>query len=85
MKIKHTQRGFTFSEFVDRYGQKCSIQKSSLATEDCIWLGVANTGPQITGPGGEMNEDIRGRMHLTKRQVKTLLPLLNKFVKTGEL
>jgi hypothetical protein len=85
MKIKFTQRGFSLAEFTDRYGQKCSIQKSSLATEDAIWLGIANTGPHIKGPGGEMNEDICARMHLTVKQVKTLLPLLNKFVETGEL
>ena len=35
-----TLRGFERGEFVDRYGVKCSIQKSSLATGDCIWLGT---------------------------------------------
>lgn len=35
-----TQRGFLRGEFTDRYGVKCSIQKSSLATEDAIWLGI---------------------------------------------
>lgn len=32
-------RGFLRGQFTDRYGFPCSIQKSSLATEDCIWLG----------------------------------------------
>jgi hypothetical protein len=38
--LSPTQRGFLRAEFTDRYGEKCSIQKSSLAFEDCIWLGV---------------------------------------------
>lgn len=33
-------RGFLKGKFKDRYGVECSIQKSSLATEDCIWLGT---------------------------------------------
>jgi hypothetical protein len=40
MKIGTTPRGFDYVEFIDRYGVKCSIQKSSLADQDCIWLGV---------------------------------------------
>ena len=33
-------RGFSRMDFTDRYGEQCSLQKSSLATEDAIWLGV---------------------------------------------
>lgn len=47
MKLNKTQRGFSISEFEDRYGQKCSLQKSSLATEDAIWLGVDDANPKI--------------------------------------
>ena len=39
MKTEHTERGFAYQKFEDQYGEKCSIQKSSLATEDCIWFG----------------------------------------------
>lgn len=35
-----TARGFAYGDFRDRYGQECSIQESSLATEPAIWLGV---------------------------------------------
>lgn len=42
-----TGRGFALLEFTDRYGAKCNIQKSSLATEDAIWLGVENAEPRI--------------------------------------
>ena len=85
MKLKKNSRGFAYGEFIDRYQQKCSLQKSSLAMEDAIWLGVDNTGPQIKGPGGNENEDIWARMHLTQAMVKRLLPTLILFVQTGEL
>ncbi len=42
-----TERGFRIDKFVDRYGVPCSLQKSSLATEDAIWLGVDDPNPQI--------------------------------------
>jgi hypothetical protein len=40
MKLKYekTDRGFDVIFFVDRYAKLCSIQKSSLATEDAIWF-----------------------------------------------
>jgi len=46
-KLTTTPRGFTHGEFTDCYGAKCSIQKSSLATEDAIWFGVDDADPQI--------------------------------------
>ena len=42
-----SNRGFTVIEFEDRYGVECSIQKSSLATEDAIWLGPSEPNPKI--------------------------------------
>ena len=75
MKVKKTQRGFSLIEFLDRYKQKCSLQKSSLATEDAIWLGV---DVDIEGKGSS-------RMHLTKKQVKAILPHLQRFVETGSI
>jgi hypothetical protein len=71
--VKTTSRGFTIGEFKDRYGKPCSIQKSSLASEPCIWLGVKEAL-------GEPS-----RMHLTQQQVADLLPLLQHFVETGDL
>jgi hypothetical protein len=38
--MKTTNRGFGLIEFNDRNGEGCSLQESSIATEDCIWLGV---------------------------------------------
>lgn len=70
MKITTTQRGFEIAKFKDQSGRECSIQKSSDATRDCIWLGYADTND---------------RMHLTVKQVEKLLPLLQNFVNTGNL
>ena len=42
-----TERGFRYDEFNDNYGQKCSLQKSSSALEDKIWLGINDAKPEI--------------------------------------
>lgn len=47
LRFTRTARGFTTASFTDRYGSECSIQKSSLATEDAIWLGVDEANPQV--------------------------------------
>lgn len=93
-KIQTNQRGFHFAEFIDSYGNKCSIQKSSSATSDCIWLGIDSPkltvfednshGKYITTEMPQ-NFDVNSRMHLTIEQVKNLLPILHHFVETGEL
>ncbi len=87
--MKRTERGFDLMEFIDRYGEKCSLQKSSLATEDCIWLGISepviraiDSGKEIPLPTGST---VGGRMHLTREQVQTLLPYLKRFAETGDL
>ncbi|MBB6731907.1 hypothetical protein [Cohnella zeiphila] len=99
MEIKQgvTNRGFDIIIFEDFYGIECSIQKSSIATEDAIWFGCSEANPRIMA-----NQTLGGgtgwvpypmpkrvamdtRMHLTRDQVKELLPILNAFVETGEL
>ena len=47
LKTKNTERGFALITFTDLYGTACSIQKSSLATEDAIWFGVDDLKPQV--------------------------------------
>ena len=47
MEDTKTIRGFAFTGFKDFYGEDCSLQKSSLATEDCIWLGIQDANPQV--------------------------------------
>jgi len=74
-----TDRGFARGEFKDHYNNSCSIQKSSLASEDCIWLGADDiTTAHGCGP-------LNTRMHLTRQMVADLLPFLQWFVDTGEL
>lgn len=84
MKVTKTERGFGRIEFADRYGQECSLQDSSLATEPAIWFGVDNTGPDLNGPSGKRNEQVGVSMHLTQEMVKELLPFLKWFAETGE-
>jgi len=48
IEIAMTQRGFLRGEFVDRYGEQCSIQESSLATEAALWLGVDERRMHLT-------------------------------------
>jgi hypothetical protein len=69
-----TDRGFARLTFQDRYGAACSLQKSSLATGQCIWLGV-----------NEATDQHPSRMHLTQDLVTMLLPYLTLFAQTGEL
>lgn len=97
MKTKKTARGFGIVEFKDRNGVECSIQQSSLATEECIWIGCDDADPQIFVPNTsepwrklEKPKEAQDwlfntRMHLTRKQVAKILPILHKFVDTGEL
>lgn len=101
MKLKKTKRGFGVINFKDQSGNKCSIQKSSIATGDCIWIGsdkiglkefVAFRQPNAWIDKIEVDEHTmehhfvaNNRMHLTRKQVAKLLPILQKFVETGDL
>lgn len=102
-KKEFTCRGFSYISFEDMYGEKCSLQKSSLAFEDAIWLGIEDVKPKVmvsdANKLGISTSKLNGwldyqlppevhissRMHLTREQVAELLPLLQKFVDTGEL
>jgi hypothetical protein len=92
-----THRGFTLIKFNDYYDQPCSLQKSSLATDDAIWLGVDDADPKImaskTPQGGTgwvpyyipQDVSLSTRMHLTREQAKELVAALNVFIETGDL
>lgn len=102
-ELEKTERGFSLGKFEDQYGNKCSIQKSSVATKDCIWLGVDDVNPQIMAVNARKHgikthettgwvpypipEEVllSSRMHLSREDVKKLLPLLQRFAKTGSL
>lgn len=49
MEIRKTKtnRGFDLLEFKDLYHAPCTIQKSSLATDDAIWFGIIDVQPQV--------------------------------------
>lgn len=97
------ERGFTTLHFFDRYGLTCSLQKSSMATEEAVWLGITHAEPVILASkaaehGVETDETtgwvpfpvpedvlMHTRMHLTQEQVAALLPILQRFVETGEV
>lgn len=94
IQVKRNERGFENGKFKDSYNNECSIQKSSLAMNDFIWLGIDK--PKLTvfkdENMGEYLETIlpknwmvNSRMHLSRKQVAELLPILQKFVDTGEL
>ena len=92
-----TNRGFNRFTFLDRSGEECSLQESSLASERAIWLGLDKANPKILASkvieGGTgwipyiIPDDVNiyTRMHLTQSQVKELLPLLQRFAETGLL
>ena len=96
-KKDNTERGFGILEFDDLYGNASSIQISSLATERAIWFGINDADPQILRvhmgypPSGWVKYPIpkevllTTRMHLNQEQVKQLIPVLQKFVDTGEI
>lgn len=79
IELRPTQRGFLRGEFVDRYGEKCSIQESSIAGEFCLWLGCEHETKAKDG------EPVGARMHLTQELAAELIPLLQRFADTGEL
>lgn len=94
MNLEKNQRGFENLKFVDSYNNQCSIQKSSSAMDDFIWLGIDN--PKLTVFNDESMGQylettlpktwvVDSRMHLSREQVAELLPILQKFVETGEL
>lgn len=92
MEYAKTKRGFSIITFYDRYDSLCEIQESSLAGEDCIWLGVARADPKVLIKGRgwvefPIPDDVllNTRMHLTIGQVKDLIPVLQHFVETGEI
>lgn len=98
MQKTTTTRGFRLDEFTDRYGERCSLQESSLASEAAIWFGTEGKVSRM-GPHGwehftpeDFAEEfgypgqsvlVCSRMHLTQDMVRDLLPALQHFAETG--
>lgn len=93
MEIIRTGRGFKKGSFIDSYGIPCSIQESCAADDARIWLGTEPKTMTVfedsMGKYIEMtipkNFMIDTRMHLNREQVAELIPILQKFVDTGEI
>jgi hypothetical protein len=96
MERTTTERGFSLIRFQDSNGVACNIQKSSSAMEDKIWIGASEIGlKQFIKVLGWTNIELpntmehhfiaNNQMHLTRAQVAQLLPVLQKFVDTGEI
>lgn len=74
MNEDKTGRGFDLVNFIDDYNHECSLQKSSSAEDEKIWLGM-----------DKADTNGYGRMHLTREHVRQILPYLHRFVETGEI
>lgn len=91
-----TARGFGYYTFQSSHGDECILQKSS-AIGDYIWLGPKTLKVEhfkagqgwntVVYPEHTIEEHYVGneRMHLNRQQVAELIPLLQKFVDTGEI
>lgn len=79
MRVSITARGFRRIDFIDRYGAACSAQESSLATEDCMWLGCNHENIDKNGKA------CGARMHLSRRLAAELAAILQHFADTGEI
>ncbi|MDL2306607.1 hypothetical protein LJC48_01070 [Desulfovibrio sp. OttesenSCG-928-C06] len=92
-----TDRGFPLIKFRDLADTDCSLQQSSMVGEEAIWLGTHEPEARVPAsqvmPGGcgwvryplPKEVFISTRMHLTRSQVRELLPLLERFAKHGTL
>lgn len=99
MEWDKTSRGFKIGKFKDNKNVECTIQESSNALKSCIWLGALDIGlkefiahrkPSAWAPI-ELEDSIdhhyiaNNRMELTQEMAQELIPILQKFVETGEL
>lgn len=94
MEINKTSRNFDFGKFEDLNHNQCSIQASSLASEDAIWLGIDDPNLVVfenESKGAYIktvmpnNFMVNARMHLNRDQVALILPLLISFAENGTL
>lgn len=77
-KYEMTERGFGRYEFRDDYGELCSLQESSNAEREAVWLGC-DRGTHAAG------EVCIARMHLTVPMVERLVEELNAWLSSGRV
>jgi len=80
-------RGLRAGKFKDIYGQECSVQTSSLATKEAIWLGVdKGLSSTVIMPSTPTEmAPLHARMHIDRKMAEWMWPMLKHFAKTGEL
>lgn len=78
MNIYKTERGFRRADFEDQNGKACSIQESSVATDDLLWLGCDEG---LHGAEGHC----LARMHLSRSEAGALASMLRHFELHGYL
>lgn len=71
LPIIQTGHDFPRGYFNDWYNKPCVISLSSLADDSCIWVG------RVDNPDSAML--------LNQEQVKELIPVLQRFVDTGDI
>jgi hypothetical protein len=95
MKIEKTPNGLAVIPFRDQNFVACTLQESHSSGRS-ITFGAESIGLKKFAPGEgwkDVNLDVSAsdhydantKMHLTREQVKSLLPHLEQFVRTGEL
>jgi len=67
-------------EFKDIYGAECSVQESSLASKNALWIGCDHeTIHEKTG------EKCGARMHIDLVLAKRIVATLRRWIETGRL
>ncbi len=92
LACKVTDRGFPIILFEDEYGERCSLQISSLIGDQVFcWFGVTSPTIQVmeSGKGWQpvklpVGAVVSSRMHISQEQVRQLLPHLQAFAESGE-
>ena len=96
MNKQFTQRGFGYYEFTTDDGDTATVKKSSSAMKDYIWIGAKNLKVKHFKADQGWNDIVypnsieelyvgNERLHLNQEQVAELIPILQKFVDTGEI
>lgn len=90
--VTRTERGFAHADFPCGGYPPLSVQVSSSAEDDgpYLWLGVRKPEVMVLADGWTEvplppGASVFGRAHLSTAQVRALIPLLQRFVKTGDL
>lgn len=91
-KLKKTSRGFQVRSFQDSKGVECSIQQSSIADYDAIWIGCNDANPMELFPFlGWVDISMPDRyyattrMHINRHQAQKIINTLQHWINTGEL